>query len=827
MGEVYRADDLRLGQVVALKFLPPALTSDGRRLAQLHQEVRTARQVAHPNVCRVYDIVEADGHLFVTMEYVDGEDLAASLRRIGRFPEDKALDIARQICAGLAAVHNRGIVLRDLKPANLMLDAAGSVRLMDFGLAAIGDVENAREGTPAYMAPEQIDGREATWRSDIYALGLVLYEVFTGRRVFEAASVADVVLQQASGVVTPLTSIVKHLDPAVERAIMRCLEREPERRPSSALAVAAALPGGDPLAAAVAAGETPSPELVAAAGSAQAALSIKAGLAWIGLLAAGLAAVALQMPHMDPLSLLPVEKPRAVLEDRALDVVSTLGGRGPVNDTASGFEYDAEYLSWLDQRIGTDRREQIRRGRPAPMRFWLRTSPQTLVPISVIDDVHMGEEPNPPLTTGGMTAVQLDLTGRLLEYIAVPPPRDKPDAARPATNWEPAFKLAALDIAAFQEVPSTWTPYVNSDERRAWQGTIQDLPDTPLTIEGAASHGAIVQFSIRGPWSREAHQLSGSVGSPRLVWVIATLFLGLQIGGVLWAWRNYVNGRGDRRGARRVAIAVMLMSIAKWALGEGHVHGIEELPRALNGLGLTLLAGVIAYALYLAAEPFVRRVWPHSLISWSRLLAGRYRDPLVGRDLLIGIAVGVALEAVLLASVTISLTRHGPGVINAEQDASLLLGWRHAWTYVVPNIEIVYGLLLLYLVTAARFILKRGWLALLIVVAVMASIDVMGALSRGVWWIAVIGPIILYQATFLLTLARFGLVAMCAALFVSDLMGVVTFSFHWSLPHVAYSWPPMLFVVGLALVGFWMATSVGVTSRATPDLHREHDPAII
>jgi len=153
MGEVYRADDLRLGQVVAVKFLPPGLAADARRLTQLHHEVRAARQVAHPNVCRVYDIVEADGHLFLTMEYVDGEDLAASLRRIGRFPEDKATDISRQICAGLAAVHDRGIVLRDLKPANLMLDAAGNIHLMDFGLAAIGEVANAREGTPAYMAP--------------------------------------------------------------------------------------------------------------------------------------------------------------------------------------------------------------------------------------------------------------------------------------------------------------------------------------------------------------------------------------------------------------------------------------------------------------------------------------------------------------------------------------------------------------------------------------------------------------------------------------------------------------------------------------------------
>ncbi len=188
MGEVYRADDLRLGQPVALKFLPPSLKQDSQQLSQFHNEARTARQVSHPNVCRVYDIGEADGHLFLTMEYVDGEDLSSLLRRIGRLPEDKALEIARQICAGLAAAHERGVVHRDLKPANIMLDGNGKVRIMDFSLAATGPVTGIA-GTPAYMAPEQLAGGHVTAKSDIYALGLVLYELFTGKRVFEAKTI--------------------------------------------------------------------------------------------------------------------------------------------------------------------------------------------------------------------------------------------------------------------------------------------------------------------------------------------------------------------------------------------------------------------------------------------------------------------------------------------------------------------------------------------------------------------------------------------------------------------------------------------------------------
>ncbi len=190
MGEVYRADDLVLGQTVALKFLPPEATDNPQSLDRFRNEVRIARQVSHPNVCRVYDLGEINGQLFLSMEYVDGEDLGVLLRRIGCLPEAKALEIARKLCAGLAAAHEKGVLHRDLKPGNIMLDSCGQVLITDFGLAALaGQVEGAevRNGTPAYMAPEQLDGKEVTVRSEIYSLGLVLYEIFTGKRPFESA----------------------------------------------------------------------------------------------------------------------------------------------------------------------------------------------------------------------------------------------------------------------------------------------------------------------------------------------------------------------------------------------------------------------------------------------------------------------------------------------------------------------------------------------------------------------------------------------------------------------------------------------------------------
>ena len=155
--------------------------------------MRIGRQVSHPNVCRLHDIVEIEGHTFLAMEYVDGEDLASLLARIGRLAPDKAIDVARDLCAALAAVHDKGIVHRDLKPANVLVDGRGRARLTDFGLA-IGletPEPGAIAGTPAYMAPEQLRGGEITFRSDLYALGLILYEMFTGRRFFEAKTLAD------------------------------------------------------------------------------------------------------------------------------------------------------------------------------------------------------------------------------------------------------------------------------------------------------------------------------------------------------------------------------------------------------------------------------------------------------------------------------------------------------------------------------------------------------------------------------------------------------------------------------------------------------------
>jgi tetratricopeptide (TPR) repeat protein len=271
MGEVYRADDLRVGQPVALKFvtLNANAASGASRRERFVREVRLARQITHPNVCRVYDIGDWHSHLYLSMEYIDGENLKAVLTRVGRLPQDTALDVAQQLCAGLSAAHERQILHLDLKPANVMIDGRGRAIITDFGVARSAEqvTLGTIAGTPAYMAPEQLTGGTLTIQSDLYALGLVLYEMFTGERA-RAANAAErrddpkgsARPGAGDGELLPPSHWVPDLDRRVEDVILACLTRDSTKRPSSALAVAAALPGGEPFAAALALSRVPLPQ---------------------------------------------------------------------------------------------------------------------------------------------------------------------------------------------------------------------------------------------------------------------------------------------------------------------------------------------------------------------------------------------------------------------------------------------------------------------------------------------------------------------------------------------------------------------------------------
>jgi len=797
MGEVYRADDLKLGQQVALKFLQHRFMEDEGHVARLFDEVRMARKVSHPNVCRVFDIGEAEGQHYVSMEYVDGEDLSGLLRRIGRLPGDKAVEISRQLCAALAAAHDEGVLHRDLKPANIMLDGRGRVKLTDFGLAAVAEVQ---AGTPIYMAPEQLAGEEVSVRSDLFALGLVLHELFTGKRVFEAGDLEELQRQHERSMTASLTS-TSELDPAIDRVIQRCLEADPKARPASALAVAAGLPGADPLAAALAAGETPSPEMVAEAGGAG---KIKAlyGIPMLAVTLIGLLAHGAIMPRVSTVGLVPFETAPAVLEARAREIVAELGYTDEPADTAYGFLTLLNYFDWLrDDNDDPGRWDTLRQARPASVDFWWRSSPAPLVPRADSGPVPPRVDYEDPVhSTPGMLRLRLDLDGNVYAFEAVPPRVGGADDGFEPFDWSRLFAVAGLDMAAFTPVEPRFTPAGFADTRAAWEGAWPTGLEAPLRIEAAAWRGRPVSWVVFSPW-RPLERDPRPAGPPGAGWILITVIFGtlfsLIFGGVYLARRNARIGRGDRRGAGRLAFFVATVWVAWWALGGTH-SGIEAVGAVFTSVVWGVALGGLAWSFYMVVEPVMRRRGPHTMIGWTRLLDGRLSDPLVARDLLIGCCAGVLLSLVYLTPLFGADLAGGPMMFFGWPLLARRLGVFDTLLGGAGLIVLLsFGLFIVLL--AAQVLVRNRWVAAAAIsgVALLLNVISNGALSSPA---AAQGVVTFLSLALLL---HFGVLAYVVAQLANLVVGsfVVTLDFSvWYAPNVITA---LLLVGGVAAYGFY------------------------
>jgi serine/threonine-protein kinase len=772
MGEVYRADDLTLGQSVALKFLPAEISQDAERRRRLLAEVRVARQISHANVCRVYDIGELEGRTFLTMEFIDGEDLSSLLRRIGRLPQEKAIEIARQLCAGLAALHDRGVVHRDLKPANIMIDGRGRVRITDFGLAGNAEefaAHEVRAGTPAYMAPEQLSGTRVDAKSDLYSLGLILYEVFTGKRAFEANSVAELGRMQQSGTPTGVSQWVPDIDPAVERVISRCLEHDAARRPPSALAVVAALPGGDPLAEALAAGEVPSMELVAAAGKrggirpiwgAACVLAVVVALlisAWVGQRT--------RVHAFDPMS-----KPPVVLADRAHEILDSVGVDTLRRGSASGFRARRDVILWIrDEDSSLERWTRLAQPHLRGTAYWYRQSPQPLVPRSLQGQVSAVD---PAPIVPGMVYLELDTRGRLLSLEVVPPERDAAVEGVEA-DWASLLQAAGFDEAELSPAEPARIPRAYGDRRAAWTTPLADA-DGEIRIEAAALGGQPVFFTVVGPWTRDEDDVAsdGETVGARVVQVfillsiVAVLFVGIYL-----AIRHIRLGRGDRKGAQRFSLWLMISMLLVWTLTASHPGSLnDEINLFLTGSAWALFSSALLFAFYLAVEPFVRKTWPQHIVSWSRVLTGRMRDPLVGRDILLG---GVFFAAWTL----IDGIRVLPPWVLGKPVASLgviqwqpLFGPGQAFSGVLACAVngVFYGVFLVLAMLMLRF-LCRGQRAMLVVFCAIFGVLFYSGAEEGYRVLNAIQGVLL-AAAWLTAVFRFGLLAFLVGNFLHQLV---------------------------------------------------------
>jgi hypothetical protein len=593
----------------------------------------------------------------------------------------------------------------------------------------------------------------------------------TGRRAFEGKGLAELTRKHRDERPIEPSALVPDLDPAVERTILACLEKDPKRRPPSALAVSAMLSGRDPLEAAIAAGETPSPELVAAAGESE---GLRPRVAWACLavvVAALLAVPPLQQPtHV--LARVPVEKSPEALEDRARELLARLGHRDAAADAETGFASDGDYFRHVQEKDHSPSRwEALRTGEPPVLTFWYRQSPRPLFAQKASGRVSWSD---PPQLLSGMAAVRYDLTGRLVALSVIPPQVEPEPGTAPARapDWAPLFEAARLDPSKLRAVEPRWTPPFHTDARAAWEGTWPQRPEIPIRVEAAAYHSRPVWLEIVNPWTRpdRMEPFSPTAGQRMALRILIFILLALTATGAVLAKRNIRLGRGDRRGAFRLALVLSGLGMASWILGAHHVADLGmEISLLARGAGLAVLLAALLWLFYLALEPYVRRLRPWTLISWTRLLGGGFRDVVVGRDVLIGMIWGAGLALVILVAQRLPawLGRAAPlpevGFVETLLGPGTLLGL----VVGMPVNATLLGLGALLLFLLLRLLTRRDRVAAGLTVAILC-VNQVGQAEESLWLMLPLGLAIF--GSYVVLLLRFGVLSAIVGAYTVDLL---------------------------------------------------------
>jgi serine/threonine-protein kinase len=599
--------------------------------------------------------------------------------------------------------------------------------------------------------------------------------------------------------------VVKDLNPVIERVILRCLETEPSARPATVLSVAAAMPGGDPLAAALAAGETPSPQMVAASGE-TAGLRPRVAVACLAGVLLALSVVTYLGIHYSGLGKMRLELTPEVLAQKAREIVTRLGYPERPADSAFGLHYDSDFQQYVEKNDKPHPDwDAVLAARPSPLGLWYRQSPDNMVADGFRDQLlnpGIVTSSDPPTVLSGMINVRLDPQAQLTYFQAIPPQKESSNApSATAFDWNVLFAAAGLDPAKFQKTEPAWNSLAVSDARMAWTGT---WPGTtrPLRIEAASWHGKPVFLSLIGDWTKAERAKSPDDTTGQKVGSILALVLGLSslFGAVYLARRNYRQGRGDREGAFRLASVMFALEMLLW-LCRGHfVPRLDIFFLFIIAISTGLFVSGTTWVLYLALEPWVRRRWPQTIISWSRLLSGQFRDPLVGRDILFGVMLGVVW--ILIFQIRYIRMMHlgaSPGIAQTEylEGGRAALG---AWLMQVPG-SILGTLQFFFLLLGLKVVLRKDWIAAMMFVAVFA-------LPRGLTssYVAVELPTqILIYAIAVLIVFRFGLVPLACGIFTVNMLANVPFTSDLSAWYMTTSVLALLSVVALAGWGFYQS----------------------
>ncbi len=441
-------------------------------------------------------------------------------------------------------------------------------------------------------------------------------------------------------------------------------------------------------------------------------------------------------------------------------MITKLGYLDQPLDSADGVILKRDYLLYIYQHDPSPTRwNRLRTEGSNAYRFWYRQSPryfETFEEISVS---------NPAMDVSGMTTVYLDMAGRLRWFVGVPPQREPAAGDKQTPDWSIPFREAGLDMANFQPVASTSVPLHAYDARAAWDGFEPAHPELKTHVEAAAFHGKLIYFETVYPWDQPTRQEQPqqTTGDRVLTSTLIAVYLSALVGGTMLARRNLRLGRGDLRGATRLALAFFILRLPLWLFAQHH-NGLpaSEFELLVRSLAIGLFNSCFLGVLYLALEPFVRKRWPRRIISWNRLLAGGYRDPLVGRDALLGAVFGGGLVLLSVLGPIVQKWIGRPPVL-AVTPGSEFLGVNLFLAFVSQLTAALFiALITLFLLLLFVFVLRREWLALFVLWILLAFIQV---LLFGV----VLATVPLVSVLALLAIAvlyRYGLLASIAAMFV-------------------------------------------------------------
>jgi len=408
----------------------------------------------------------------------------------------------------------------------------------------------------------------------------------------------------------------------------------------------------------------------------------------------------------------------------------------------------------------------------------------------------------------GMQLVKLDPHGRLVDFQSIPPQLDAPDGSAGAVDWQPLFDAAALPMASFHEVTPRWRPRGDADVRKAWEGPVPEMPGVTFRVEAASTGGKPIAFSVVAPWTPATRMVSSRRAvsqSARLVAIVSSIVALLTIAlAALLARRNLRSGHGDRRGAFRTAAIVFACQTLENVLRARHYGdlGLEWL-RLQGIIAAPLINGIIAWLVYIALEPYARRFWPELLIGWTRLVSGRIPDARVGRDFLVGGAVGT-VAALLVGLLEVLPLAMGRDTTAFLPGSAFLLGARYAIAPVPGSVMGAFNNAIQCLAVAVflRIFVKRTWLVFVLSMAIILPIAMTNLFTGQNAALQL--PIFLAGVALMFgVLLNFGLLALVVAFLAMRLAQAFPMTLNMAHPYAGTSVMVMLIMIALSAYGYY------------------------